>query len=352
MDDVVAPLAESIRAAAAARRALRIRGGGTKDFYGGALRGEILDMRTYCGIIDYDPTELVLTARCGTPLSEIESTMRSQGQMLGFEPPHFGPEATLGGCLAVGLSGPRRPFAGAARDFVLGVRVLDGRGTDLRFGGRVMKNVAGYDLSRLSVGALGTLGVLLEASLKALPLPRAEITLRLEMTQAEAIERMNAWAGKPFPISATCHIAGQLFVRLSGAPPAIEAARDKLGGEAVADAERFWNRVREHDLDFFRSAPALWRLSIRPTAPPLDLPGVHAVEWNGALRWVASEVAANTVHDAASKAGGHATLFRGDARIGSPFQPLSPSLHAIHKRLKAVFDPHGILNPERLYPDL
>jgi glycolate oxidase FAD binding subunit len=351
MDEIVARFTESIRAAGAARKAVRICGGGSKDFYGGELRGDILDTRPYSGIIDYDPTELVLTARCGTPLSEIENAMQSKGQMLGFEPPHFGAEATLGGCLATGFSGPRRAFAGAARDFVLGIRLLDGKANDLHFGGRVMKNVAGYDLSRLCVGALGTLGVLLEASVKTLPLPRAETTLRFDMTQAQAIERMNAWAGKALPVSATCHIAGHLFVRLSGASPAVDAARSRLGGEVVDEAQRFWKGLREHELDFFRSAPELWRLSMLPTAPPLDLPGIHVLEWNGALRWVAAEVGANAVREAASRAGGHATLFRGDATIGSPFHPLSPSLHALHKRLKAVFDPHDILNPGRLYSD-
>lgn len=352
MDEVVERLSETIRAAGATRQPLRIRGGGSKDFYGGDLRGEVLGTRSYRGIIDYDPTELILTARCGTPLSEIESTVQAQGQMLGFEPPHFGEDATLGGCLAAGLSGPRRAFAGAARDFVLGVRLLDGKGTDLHFGGRVMKNVAGFDLSRLCVGALGTLGVLLEVSFKTLPLPRAETTLRFGMTQAQAIERMNAWAGQPLSISATCHIAGYLFIRLSGALPAVEAARKKLGGDAIPDAQRFWNSIREHDLDFFRSTPRLWRFSVRPTSPRLEVPGIQVLEWNGALRWVASEIDAETMRDAAAQAGGHATLFRANEKIGSPFQSLPPSLHALHKRLKTVFDPYGILNPGRLYPDL
>jgi len=352
MDEIVARLAESIRAAGAVRQPLRIRGGGTKDFYGQALQGEVLDTRAYAGIIDYDPTELVLTARCGTSLTEIEAIMKAQGQMLGFEPPHFGAHATLGGCVAAGLSGPRRAFAGSVRDFVLGVRLLDGRATDLRFGGRVMKNVAGYDLSRLSVGALGTLGLLLEVSMKAQPLPRSETTVRLEVSQAEALRQMNAWGGRALPISAACHVAGQLFVRLSGAEPAVDGARKKIGGESLDEAERFWTDVREHELDFFKRAPTLWRLSLRPTAPPLELPGPQVVEWNGALRWVASDSDANAVRRAASKSGGHATLFRANAKSAVTFQPLSPPLHALHKRLKAVFDPHGILNAGRLYADL
>ena len=352
MDEAPAQLAEAIRAAAAHAQPLRIRGGGTKDFYGEASPGEVLDTRSYCGIVDYDPTELVLTARCGTPLAEIERTMQSEGQMLGFEPPHFGGGATFGGCLAAGLSGPRRPFAGSVRDFVLGVRLLDGQGRDLRFGGRVMKNVAGYDVSRLCVGTLGTLGVLLEASIKALPLPRTEATLCLDMSQAEAIRMMNTWAGRPLPISATCHLQDRLFVRLSGAVPAVEAARDKLGGELVPDAERFWNDLREHRLDEFQSASPLWRVSIRPTTPPLTLPGTQIVEWNGALRWIVGDVDAAAVREAAVNAGGHATLFRATGKVAQVFHPLPPAMHAVHKRLKAVFDPRGILNPGRLYPDL
>lgn len=352
MDEALARLTETIRAAAAGGQALRIRGGGTKDFYGEALRGDVLDTRAYCGIVDYDPTELVLTARCGTPLGEIEQAMQGEGQMLGFEPPHFGSEATFGGCIAAGLSGPRRPFAGSVRDFVLGVRLLDGEGKDLRFGGRVMKNVAGYDLSRLTAGALGTLGVILEASIKALPLPRMETTVSLQMPQAEAIRTMNTWAGKPLPITATCHMEGRLFARLAGALPAVEAARSKLGGDPVPEAERFWRDMREHRLEHFARAGTLWRLSIAPTAPPIELPGTQLVEWNGALRWIATDVAAERVRAAAAAAGGHATLFRAAGKVGPVFQPLPPAMLALHKRLKAVFDPRGILNPGRLYPGL
>jgi glycolate oxidase FAD binding subunit len=352
MEEATARLAETIRDAAARGQPLRIRGGGTKDFYGEAPRGEVLDTSAHQGIIDYDPTELVLTARCGTPLVEIERAMQSEGQMLGFEPPRFGSGATFGGCLAAGLSGPRRPFAGAVRDFVLGVRLLDGQGTDLRFGGRVMKNVAGYDLSRLSVAALGTLGVILEASIKALPLPRAETTVWLEMSQAEAIRTMNTWAGRPLPISATCHVGNRLFVRLSGAVPAVEAARSKVGGERVSDADRFWTDLREHRLEHFATTGALWRVSVQPTTPPLELAGPQIVEWNGALRWIAADLEASTVRAAAARAGGHATLFRGANKVAGAFHPLAPPMLAVHKRLKSVFDPRGILNPGRLYPDL
>lgn len=343
-------MAATIREAAAQKRPLCIRGGGTKDFYGGPLHGERFDTTSYHGVIDYEPTELVLTARCGTPLSEIESTLTAQRQMLAFEPPHFGPAATLGGCIAAGLSGPRRAQAGAVRDFVLGVRLLDGHGSDLRFGGQVMKNVAGYDVSRLMAGSLGTLGVILEASLKVLPLPAAETTVRREQSQPEALALMNEWAGQPLPISATCHVGSLLYVRLSGAPAAVRAARERIGGEEIESASGFWRALREHEHEFFRLPGALWRLSLKPTTPPLNLSGQQALEWGGALRWLKSDAAPDAIRAAAVFGGGHATLFRTGHEKPEPFQPLAPGLETLHRRLKASFDPGGIFNRGRLYP--
>jgi glycolate oxidase FAD binding subunit len=345
-------LADAIRDAGARRAPLRIRGGGSKDFYGRETAGDVLDTRRYSGIVDYEPTELVITARAGTSLAEIENVMRERGQMLGCEPPRFGGDATLGGCVAAGLSGPRRAYMGSVRDLMLGVRMLDGKGADLRFGGQVMKNVAGYDVSRLMAGSLGTLGVLLEVSLKALPLAPAELTLRREQTADQAIELMNAWAGKPLPITATCHFDNALYVRLSGAEPAVHAARLKLGGDLVDEATRFWREVRDHELDFFRASTPLWRVSLKSTAPPLDFPGPQLIEWSGALRWLAHDAEPDSVRAAASRAGGHATLFRRGNRDVDPFHPLTPALVRVHQRLKQSFDPYGILNPGRLYPDL
>jgi glycolate oxidase FAD binding subunit len=354
MVDVVQQLSEAIRVAAAKRRPLRIRGGGSKDFYGGPLAGEPLDVTVYRGIVSYEPTELVITARAGTPLAEIEAALREQGQMLAFEPPHFGSAATLGGCIAAGLSGPRRPYAGAARDFVLGVRILDGKGDDLRFGGQVMKNVAGYDVSRLVTGSLGTLGVLLEVSLKLLPAPAVETTLRLKCGEAQAIALMNTWAGKPLPVSATAFQRDELFVRLSGSRPAVDSAVAKIGGNAVehAQAGRFWLDVREQTAEFFRGDGPLWRLSVKSTASPISLPGQQLLEWGGALRWLRSDAAAQTIREAAAQASGHATLFRGGDRSTGVFHPLPPALMKLHRNLKQAMDPAGILNPGRLYPDL
>ncbi|MGA0034351.1 MAG: glycolate oxidase subunit GlcE, partial [Burkholderiales bacterium] len=264
MSEQIQQIAEAIRAAADAKTPLRIRGGGSKDFYGNEPAGETLDVSTYRGIVDYEPTELVITARAGTPLAEIEAAMRDKGQMLGFEPPHFGGNATIGGCVASGLSGPRRPYAGAVRDFVLGLRMLDGRGTDLSFGGQVMKNVAGYDVSRLVTGSMGTLGVILEVSLKALPLPPAEMTICRSQTKEEAIALLNEWAGKPLPITATCHVEKRLYVRLAGAAPAVKAAAGKLGGEEITNAAEFWRDIRDQRDLFFAGVAPLWRLWLNP----------------------------------------------------------------------------------------
>jgi glycolate oxidase FAD binding subunit len=357
-DAALAAIRETIRAAAAARRPLAIRGGGTKTFLGRAVDGDVLETSPIRGVVDYAPTELVITARAGTPLGDIEAEMRAEGQMLAFEPPRYAAGGTLGGAVAAGLSGPRRPYAGALRDFVLGVRVIDGTGEDLGFGGRVMKNVAGFDVARLLAGSLGTLGVITEVSLKCLPLPRVEATRVLEMDAGDAIRRVNEWGGQPLPLSATCHVDGRLWIRLSGSEPAVEAAARSIGGDRTAAGSEPWTAIRDHTHAFFaaareRAAP-LWRLSIRSTAPHADLDGAQLIEWGGALRWLAAGGRADAarVREWAAGHGGHATLFRGnDPGIGA-FQPLDATALALHRRLKAAFDPHGILNRGRLYPDL
>ena len=353
----VAPthLIEQVRAAAAARRALSIRAGGTKDFYGNATSGERLDPRECAGIVAYEPTELVITARCGTRLADIESALGASGQMLAFARPLCGAAATLGGGGAAGLAGPWRAAWGAAggavRDSVLGAKLLDGRGEVLSFGGTVMKNVAGYDASRLLAGSLGTLGVLLEVSLRVVPRPALEATVCLELDEAAALARCQAWSQAPWPVSATAWHGGRLHVRLSGAGAAVEAARRAFDGERIADGEAriFWTDVREHATPFLRSAPRLWRLSVPPSAPALGLSGEQLIEWGGGLRWLASDLGAAVVRSRAAAVGGHATLFRGDRAGIEAFTAPPAAIAQIEARLRAQFDPAGIFNPGRMH---
>ena len=345
---------ERVHAAARERQLLRIRGGGSKDWYGGALQGDILDTREYAGIVDYEPTELVITARCGTPLAEIEAVLAQHQQMLAFEPPHFGPGATVGGTVAAGLCGPRRATSGATRDFVLGARLLDGKGDVLSFGGKVMKNVAGYDVSRMLAGSMGTLGLLLEVSLKVLPRPFAEITLRFGMGEIEAIRRLNEWGGLPLPLSGSAWCDGVLALRLSGAEAAVDAAMRSLGGEVLHDAAAFWAGVREQRHAFFSGDDPLWRLSVPSTAGALVLGGAQMIEWGGAQRWLRAggdAATAQAIRRTAQACGGHATLFRGGGKDVGVFQPLAPALARIHARMKDAFDPAHIYNPGRLTPE-
>jgi glycolate oxidase FAD binding subunit len=356
MHEIAQQFQQRIQAATASRTPLRFRGGGTKDWYGQSLAGEILDTRAYAGVVSYEPTELVITARCGTPLAEVEALLAEQRQMLAFEPPRFGLESTIGGVVASALSGPRRASAGAVRDFVLGAVMMDGQGEALRFGGQVMKNVAGYDVSRLLAGSLGTLGLILEVSLKVLPMPLREATVRFAMDEITALRRLNEWGGQPLPISASCWYRGVLTVRLSGADAAVTAALRQLGGEQVGDAEAaaFWASLRDQTHEHFNGG-ALWRLSVPSAASALILKGEQLIEWGGAQRWLrlgaeapAAELAAS-IRRTIAAADGHATLYRGGDKSVGVFHPLQPALARVHERLKTSFDPAGIFNPGRMY---
>ena len=371
MDSTLAPIADRVRAAVADQTPLRIRGGGTKDFHGLALRGEGLDIRGLSGILSYEPSELVVTVRAGTPLVELEAVLAAQGQCLPFEPPHFGrgdhSAATVGGMVAAGLSGPSRASVGAVRDYMLGVTLLNGRAELLTFGGQVMKNVAGYDVSRLMVGAWGTLGLLTEVSLKVLPIAPAEATLRFECNQADALRKLHAWGGQPLPLNASCWVQGgggigTLTVRLRGAVAAVEAACKSMGGTRLDNTAVApdWAACRDQTLPWFsdranQPGDALWRLSVPATAPVLALPGgmQPLVEWHGALRWVqAPESAAETLHTAAQAAGGSASVFiaasAGGSSASGGFDHKSVAMDKIHARLKQSFDPAGIFNPGRM----
>ncbi len=345
MQNTLHALMDQVRNAHATDTPLRIRGGHSKSFWVAADAPQELNLRPYSGVVDYEPSELVITVRAGTPLSEVESLLLQQGQMLAFEPPHFGPMATLGGTIATGLSGPRRAYVGSARDFVLGVRMIDGMGRDLSFGGRVIKNVAGFDVSRLMVGALGSLGVITEVSLKVLPIPAFETTLEWHMQEAAALTRVNEWGSLPLPISATSLHNGRLRVRLSGAEVAVRAAMRQIGGDSVADGALWWQLLREQRAPCFETERPLWRLAVKSTAAPLGLSGAVLTEWGGALRWIASDHAPAQLHKAARDAGGHALQFRGANPAHPQLGSLDPVLAQIHRRLKHAFDPKGILNP-------
>ncbi|HEY0938974.1 MAG TPA: glycolate oxidase subunit GlcE [Steroidobacter sp.] len=358
MDPALNQLCDKVRAASASRTPLCIRAGGTKDFYGNPPQGTLLDPRGVAGVVEYEPTELVITARAGTSLAELEQLLAEHGQMLAFEPPHFGPGATIGGCIAAGLAGPRRvsfgTTHGGVRDFVLGAQLVDGRGELLTFGGTVMKNVAGYDVSRLLAGSMGILGVIVEVSLKVLPRALSHQTLRFEMSETVAVDTLNEWAGRPLPLSASLWHEDILHLRLAGAPAAVLAARQQLGGENVdnVEADALWTSVREQTHPFFAGELPLWRMSVPSTAAPLRVDAPQLIEWNGALRWLRTAQSAEQVRERATQAGGHATLFRGGDRSAGVFTPLAAPIAAIHRRLKAQFDPAGIFNPGRIYPDL
>lgn len=354
--DLTAELAERVRDATAAHRPLRIVGGDTKRFYGRAVHGEPLELAGHAGVLRYDPAELVVTARAGTPLAEVVDLLHRHGQRLPFEPPGFGTRATLGGVVASGLAGPARVARGAVRDYVLGARVLSGDGRVLRFGGEVMKNVAGYDVARMLAGSLGVLGVILDVSLKVLPRPAGTRTLRQAMAAAAAIDRLGEATRHGLPVTASFWHAGVLHVRLEGSAGALDEASPRIGGEPLDDdeASRFWTDVCEQRLACFQcDGQRLWRLHLPATAPtaPFEPLPAFAFEWNGAQRWVAGTEPA-TVRELARRGGGHATCFRGAAVGEDVFEPLPEPMLALQRRVKHVFDPAGILNPGRLYAAL
>jgi glycolate oxidase FAD binding subunit len=340
-------LRDRVRAARSQGGRLWIRAGGSKDFLGAAPPdgAGLLDVVEHCGVVSYEPSELVVTVRCGTALAELQEVLAAEGQMLPFEPPAFGAGATIGGAVSSGLSGPRRPYTGSVRDAVLGVRLLTGRGECLSFGGQVMKNVAGYDVSRLVAGAWGTLGVLLEISLKVMPLPEHTLTLQQEADTAQALTLFSAWARQPLPISAACHLADTVHVRLSGGPAALKDASRLIGGREQPDADAFWSGIREQTHPFYSSGAPLWRLGVPPAAPPLDLPGEWLLDWGGAQRWLVSDTPADQIRAQVERAGGHALLFRHAPPDVPRCHPLPPALAALQSRVRAALDPDGLFNP-------
>lgn len=347
--DISDKLAQQVSDANSRQVPLVIQGGGSKSFYGRLPEGQLLDTRGHHGVINYQSTELVVTARSGTSLVALEQVLGEQGQMLPFEPPHFDDSATIGGAVASGLSGPARPYRGAVKDFVLGISIVNGMGEIQHFGGEVMKNVAGYDVARLMTGSLGTLGVLLDVSLKVLPRPREEITLVNPVSENEAIRWFNELAIKPYPLSGACYVNERAYIRLSGSASGIKSARSKIGGEEVPNSDAFWRKLREQTHRFFDQDGPLWRLSLPATVSSLDIGANQLVDWGGAQRWMVSDAPVETVRAAVARVGGHATLFRGADRTQEVFQPLPGAMHALQQKLKSAFDPNGVLNRGRMY---
>ena len=333
--------------------ALQIQGGHSKAWYGNPSQGEVLSVAEHRGILNYEPSELVITARAGTPLIELETALATENQCLAFEPPHFAATASLGGTIACNFSGSARPYLGAARDFVLGCKLINGKGEILQLGGQVMKNVAGYDVSRLMAGALGTLGVLLELSLRVLPKPETTLTLVKTLSPKEMLQQANAYARLPLPLSACAYFNGQAYLRLAGSAGSVKQAAAVIGGEPLPEHENFWFNLREQQFAFFQTEQNLWRLSLPADTAVLTLEGEQIYDWGGAQRWLVSNLDAASLRELVTKAGGHATLFRRSAKptqtTASSFQALSSELMRYHRQLKQAFDPRGIFNPNRLY---
>ena len=350
--DISKELQQQVEQARTDGTVLNIYAGRTKHFYGREVSGEALDVSQHLGVINYEPTELVITARAGTRLSEIETLLAAENQMLAFEPPAFGEAATIGGTIACNLSGPRRAFAGSARDFVLGCSIINGKAEKLHFGGEVMKNVAGYDVSRLMCGAMGTLGVLLDVSLKVLPRPEVETTLVYETNVKNALKRVHLLAGQSVPVSATCFDDNALYIRLSGTEGAVISSKKILGGSVLENDINFWKKLKEQELSFFKTRKNLWRLSLASGSPELNLNGKTLYEWNGALRWLASDDNEDTIRNEVSHYGGHAICFRQQNRQKDIFHALDKGIALVHCNLKKAFDPDAIFNIGRMYENI
>lgn len=352
MADKTQQLQEQVLQARSNGQKLNIVGGGTKAFMGRAADTDAgtLSLAEHTGVVEYHPVELVLTVRAGTPIREIEATLAEEGQCLHFEPPRFGDASTIGGTLACNLSGAARPWTGSVRDQVLGVRLLNGKGEHLRFGGQVMKNVAGYDVSRLQAGAMGTLGVITEISMKVMPKPAASATLVQEMGMDEVIEYMNRRAGESKPITGACWVDGKVYLRLSGARSAVEATAEKWSGDVMEGGDEFWQSVRDMQHDFFAGDETpLWRFSVDSTAATPSVEGEWFIDWVGSQRWFRGQASLSDLEPLARKAGGQVSQFRGGDRTGEVLHRQPEALKAIQRRVKNSFDPDGIFNPGRLY---
>ncbi len=353
-NDITEHLHQQVKAAIASRESVYIHGGNSKSFYGNKVDAKLLDISQHTGVVNYEPTELCITVRAGTRLSDIETLLAENQQILPFEPPMYTDDATIGGAIATGISGPRRAYTGSVRDAILGVQIINGDGDIVDFGGQVMKNVAGYDLSRLMVRSQGTLGVILNVSLRLLPKPTHDISLSFETSATEAIEYFQSLRTQQLPISATAWHDNQAYIRLSASEATIENSQKKLGLSPLETSESLWQDFRDHKHTFFnRFDRPLWRLSLSPAAENAsNLDEQQLIEWGGAQRWLSSNAPANIIQSLMSKQGGHATLFRSNVADTQIFPVLDPVLLTLHQRLKSKMDPHGIFNPNRIYQGL
>ena len=360
MTDQSKELQQQIETAFENKTACRIVGADSKYFLGNASEGEIVSTKNHTGVISYDASELVITVRSGTSLKEINNILSENNQSLAFEPPAFSNDATIGGTIACNLSGPARPYTGAARDFVLGTRIINGKGEDCRFGGQVMKNVAGYDASRLMAGAYGTLGVILDVSLKVLPVAQTETTIKIEQPVNTAIQTINKLSAKNLPISASCYFDNHLYIRLNSSEQNTRAVSknicQQITGSEISNSKEFWHNIREQEHDFFKTEKSIARISLPSTCQDLqfdgDFSGEQLIEWGGALRWLKSDLDIDQIRDAVKELGGHVTAYKNFTAETEFFQPLDAGLKTLHQRLKQGFDPAGILNPHRLYKEL
>ena len=348
--NIESELATQIAAVSATGGEIEIFGSGSKRFYGETLEALPIDVSAHSGVIDYDPAELVITIRAGCKLSEIEDLLAQNRQMFGFEPPYYGADATIGGMVASGLSGPRRAFSGGIRDFVLGVKMLDGRGEVLNFGGRVIKNVAGFDVSRVMVGSLGTLGVILEVSIRVIPVAETELTLAFEHGSVdEHVRWINELGAEPYPITASSWVAGRSQLRLSGSEQGVRHAADQLGGDRD---EPCWVQLKEQTLDFFDSDQPLTRISLPPANAGLQGNWAQLIEWGGAQRWISGEVDIAALRLETEAMGGSVCAFQRHGADVSVFHPLPAAMLKLQRSIKSTFDPAGIFNPGRIYPSL
>jgi glycolate oxidase FAD binding subunit len=382
IDKALAPRrAEEVQAAiaeaGAAGRSLEVVGGGTKRGIGAASADGVLSLARLDKVVDYQPEELVLTVEAGARLADLETLVAAEGQMLPFEPPHLGRllgakgKATIGGTVAANLSGPRRIRAGAARDHVLGFAGVTGRGEAFKAGGKVVKNVTGYDLGKLVAGSWGTLAVMTEVTLKVLPAGRTETTLLFfGLDPRRANEAMTTAMASPAEVSGAAHLpafaAGRpplkaempvTALRLEGFPGSVAARTDALVGRLrgfgrcetldAGHSRAFWADVGE--VSAFAGDPRpLWRVAV----PPADgwrlgegAAGDVLYDWAGGLVWLLTDAPPAEVQARACQLGGHAGCWRG---AGPAFMPLEPGLAALSARVKAAFDPLGVLNPGRM----